>query len=274
MESYELREFGEKILSLRNFFMNLAAKESRIYRLGYHTVAGWDEYKEIQEIKFETKMHAFVDTLEHVDARLCEQNKVVIDQGYKALEIFSRIKVNVDIAGKKSHPMDAILPFAIYRNRKIAKSTLKEFASIQDIVVVLDKLRELIRFSSDVSARHFNGDNEIFKPSNVDGQKVIQHIDQAIGLIEQSLPLTNEKKEALLDYLFEVKKEMAKSMPSWRKVVGALVIAATITSGMSDVSQAYGNIKSALDHIMGFSVVRNVPSWTRALPFPNDGEPE
>lgn len=274
MESYILIGFGKEILSLRNFFMHLATKESRTYLLGYRAVAHWDEYKEIQEVKFERKMHAFVDTLKNIDARLYEQNKDVVNQGYRALEIFARIRVNVDIASKKSHPMDAIPFFAIYRNRKIAKSIFKEFISIQDIIIDLDKLGELIQFSIDIYARHYRGDDEIFKPSNVDGKKVIQHIDEAINIIERRIPLTKEKGGALLVYLFEVKAEMSREQPSWRKIVGALVIATAIISGISDASQAYNNIKSALDHIMGSSVVRDIPAWTRALTSPNDDEPE
>lgn len=139
MDSYALGKFGEEILSLRNLFMNLATKESRIYFRGYRAVANWDEYKEVEEIKFERNLRAFVDTLEHIDARLYEQNKDVIDQGYEALEIFARVKVNVGIASKKSHSMDAIPFFSVYRNRKVAKSILKEFISIQDIIIVLDR---------------------------------------------------------------------------------------------------------------------------------------
>lgn len=274
MKYFELREFGEEIFSLKDFFMNLATEEGRVHLLGYRVVANWDEYKAVEEIKFERKMHAFVDTMEHMDARLFEQNKRIVDQGYGALEIFARVKVNVGIASKKSHILDAIPFFAVYRNSKMAKSILKESGSIQDIIIVLDRLGELIKFSSDICARHYHGDNEVFEPSNIDRQKVVQHIDQAIDMIEHRVPLSNEKRKALLCYLFEVKEEISETRPSWRKVVGALVIAATITGGIADASQAYDSIKSALDHIMGFSIVRDIPEWTRALPFPSVDGPE
>ena len=102
-------------------------------------------------------------------------------------------------------------------------------------------------------------DDEVFKPSNLDSEKIIIYIENAILDIENNAPLPKEQKEELIEYLYKTKTELAEKRTSWNKVVGGLVIVAALLSGISDTPQAYDNVNKAIHYILGTSVEKHIP---------------
>jgi hypothetical protein len=114
--------------------------------------------------------------------------------------------------------------------------------------------------------KRWSHDSDVFKPSNLSEEKIILLIEAAISAIEDNSPLSTEDKKQLIEYLYKAKSEFSSDHPSWNKIVGALVIAAAITSGIADSSGAYENIDKAIRYILGTSIEHHMPT-ERKLPL-------
>lgn len=90
-------------------------------------------------------------------------------------------------------------------------------------------------------------------------------------VIIQNASLAADDKKQLLEYLEHTKLELAETNPSWKKIVGALVIVAALLSGLADAPQAYENVSKAIQHILGTSVERHLPRQLPALPDARGG---
>jgi hypothetical protein len=75
----------------------------------------------------------------------------------------------------------------------------------------------------------------------------------------------------LLETLDNTKVELAKINPSWKKIVGALVIVATLLGGLADTPQAYENVSKAIQYILGASVEHHLPKQLLPLPEARGG---
>lgn len=80
-------------------------------------------------------------------------------------------------------------------------------------------------------------------------------------------------KKQLIEYLYKAKSEFSEKSPSWSKIVGALMIAAAITSGIADAPGAFKNIDTAIKYILGTSIEKHIPKQVPLLMLKNP-EPE
>ena len=117
-----------------------------------------------------------------------------------------------------------------------------------------------------------NADDEVFKPSNVHPDRVVQLIDDALLQIEAVTTLAPEEVLRLKNYLVEAKKEALSSKPSWARIIGALVIVAAITSGLADAPGAAKTVKEAIEYILGTSISKPLQKYLP--PAPDNGQPE
>ena len=117
------------------------------------------------------------------------------------------------------------------------------------------RLGSLLRLLFEREVQRHQSDDEIFKPSNVDIDRVLDYIDQALSYIKKEMPNHDYTVHITL-YLESTKRELIDERPSWKNVVGTLVIVATILGGVAAAPEAYRNVKAALDHILGTSVER------------------
>ena len=92
------------------------------------------------------------------------------------------------------------------------------------------------------------------KQSNLDCQKISIEIDTAITVLKSEQGLRPQEREKLIEYLREAKDELSKNDVSWRKVIGALVIASTLLGGIAIAPQAAENIGNAINYILGTSL--------------------
>ncbi|MGL5004135.1 MAG: hypothetical protein ACRDAM_14445, partial [Casimicrobium sp.] len=107
-------------------------------------------------------------------------------------------------------------------------------------------------------------DDEIFKPSNLKADSVLDLIDHAIAEIQSATSISPTERKRIEGYLHEAKKQASSTSPSWPKIVGALVIVAAVTSGIADAPNATKNIKEAIEYILGTSV--EPPTQRRLAP--------
>ena len=133
--------------------------------------------------------------------------------------------------------------------REIARKTLVSIARLNNAIQTIIQKYESIQ----------NNDDEIFKPSNINKDAIIEYLDQAIIGIEKAT-IQKEEKQKLIIYIKETRTEVIKESTTWKNVIGALVITAAIISGIADAEGAYKNINKAITHIMGSSIQKTIPS--------------
>lgn len=145
----------------------------------------------------------------------------------------------------------------------------EELVSLQKTIINLRRLKGLTNICCEILSSKGGSDDEVFKPSNVKPDRVIDLIDMAIAEIENISSISPTERVRIEGYLNEAKKEAANTSPSWSKIVGALVIAAAVTSGIADAPNAAKNIKDAIEYILGASVEKPLQKY---LPPPAENE--
>lgn len=137
----------------------------------------------------------------------------------------------------------------------------------------LEKVRALCRRASSLLRAKEESDDEVFKPSNVRSDRVVELIDAALTQIQESTSLAPEETERLEAYLSEARSEALSDTPSWSKVVGALVIVAAVTSGLADAPGAAKTVRDAIEYILGTSVQKSLQKYLPAPSEKSDAEP-
>lgn len=278
MDYQNLSDFIGEIITLEDFFTEFAAREEEVLTRGMRRVANWESYQQSVEIlkNFETKIHEYQAFLRPIDKSLYER-VVALTTESKLVESIVGIEVSLRIATQReklnfTSELANILLFQLpYISNAIRRKKLfsEEVIPIQKLLVAIGRLKNLVGISKDVYIHQWSHDSDVFKPSNLDDEKIITFIEEAITCIESKSSLPKEDKKQLAEYLYKAKSEFSADRPSWNKVVGALVIAAAITSGIADSSGAMENIDAAIKYILGTSVEKYVPN-----PVPLLKEPE
>ncbi|MEW8256464.1 MAG: hypothetical protein AB2747_19045 [Candidatus Thiodiazotropha taylori] len=282
MNYLNLDDFIEEINALEDFFTDFAAREEEVLTRGMRRVANWDSYQRAVEILkvFETRIYEFQAFLRPIDKSLYERVVALITDS-KLVESIVGIEVALRIATQRqklrlgSELANTFLFQLPYISNAIRRRKLfsEEVIPIQRLLVAIGRLKSLVGISKDVYIHQWSHDSDVFKPSNLDDEKIITHIEEAILCIEQQSSLQEEDKKQLFEYLYKAKSEFSEDRPSWNKIVGALVIAAAITSGIADSSGAMENIDSAIKYILGASVEKHIPNPVPLLEQP-DKEPK
>ena len=94
-------------------------------------------------------------------------------------------------------------------------------------------------------------DDEVFKPKDIDLKEITHYLDNALIILSENNTIKISIKESLIHYITETQTELKKVSPSWKKIVGGIVIVAAILSGIADAPTALENIKNAYSSIMG-----------------------
>lgn len=286
MDYHDLEKFQKEIELIEQFFIELAAREDEVLTFGLRRIAKWSSFEAIQKIlpAFESKIHELLAFLRPINKQLFE-NVQELTQEAKLVESITSIQVALRIAAERQSlgvrgeiitTFFLHLPYisSMFRKRRMFS---EEVVSIQKILVALGRLRNLAKMAGETYIRRWSRDSDVFRPSNLDEEKIINHIENAIHEIEHSSPLPEDEKRQLTEYLYKAKSELAEDKPSWNKIVGALVIAAAITSGIAAAPQAYKNIDAAIKYILGTSIERHIPSTIPLLDRPrpkgNDEDP-
>lgn len=268
MDYHDLDSFQKEISLVETFFTELAAREDEVLTFGIRKATQWESFEAIQEIlpEFEARVLEFLAFVRPVDKKLHDSVQVLVQQS-QLPESVASVQVSLRIAserkslGMKGELINTFLFHLPYFSNLVRKRRIfsEEVVSIQKILVALGRLRNLVKTAGETYIRRWSRDNDVFRPSNLDDEKIIQHIEIAITEIEQNSALPEDEKKQLIEYLYRAKSELAEDRPSWNKIIGALVIVATITGGIATAPQAYENIDAVIKYILGTSVKRYIP---------------
>lgn len=275
MEWYEIRAFAEGLAAIEQFFIEIAANEERLLTFGFERALLLPSAEKAHEAlkTFHEDFSALKRLVLRID-RVLGQELEQLDSDGKLVEQISLISLKLRVSQARQ-PMSATIgtinlwrtyiPFMFNSTR--SKSLFgDEPVSLHKTIINLGRLRGLTHVFSDLLSKREISDDEIFKPSNVKPDRVIDLIDTALEEIERLSSLSPSERVRVQGYLHEAKKEALSSNPSWPKLLGALVIVAAITSGLADAPNAAKNIKDALEYILGTSVERPLQKY---LPVPH-----
>lgn len=288
MQWFEIGEFIDSLKNIEMFVSELAAREAELRYSGIGSSKLWASYGEARKSfeGFDRKLYELVRLSKHVDRGLYEQIKEILDSSSLA-EGVSQISVSIRVAERRRETivamrkaatsiLDVLVAFA--ERMTLAKISQGKGLFFSDFEVSLSRilvaLNRLIPLSEEVEGKYFNiyhGEDEIFKPANINIENITNYIEFAINEISDSPEVGLGQKEDILKYLDEVRLELADETPKWRKIVGALVIVSTILSGLAVAPQAIENVQKAVTEILGTSV--KVPS-TRSIPKLGGGDQE
>lgn len=271
MESYEVSFFAENVAAIEKYFVALAANEEDIRVFGFRAALHLDGAEEALKalstftedyssfrLEIARSGKTFMQELEHIDSQgKFSEQVALVSLRLRMAQAKRRERVNFAAAIART--------FNLSSN---SKSVFGESQVSLDLAIIsLEKLRALARRTSARLRVKEQGDDEVFKPSNVRAERVIELIDAAIAQIEGSSSLAPEESERLRTYLSEARSEAHAEKPSWTKIVGALVIVAAVTSGLADAPGAAKTVRDAIEYILGTSIAKPLQNY---LPPPTE----
>lgn len=109
-------------------------------------------------------------------------------------------------------------------------------------------------------------DEDFFKPSNVDIECVNELIESALEFLQSDTFTPKPVKKEISEALGSARLELTQKIPNWRKIIGALVIASTILSGVASAPEALEVIQNAIKEILGTSIENVAPLERRPSP--------
>jgi len=276
MEFYEITSFVGSMKKIEKFLSELAARDSELRYAGIGRARLWTSYKEAETSfeGFDRNLYELVRLSKFVDRGLSERieklaNSAELAEGIAHISVSIRIaelRHNTAIAVRKAATtaFDVLLGFAqaFVPGSASRREGFVAFHSDLSLSKILVALSRLIPLAEDVSDKHYRrslSDDELFKPSNVNTESIGTYIQDAVVIISGSPELGPETKQRLLQYLHEIKTELASESPRWKKIVGGLVIVSTILSGLAVAPQAVQNVQKAVTEILGTAAEKFYP---------------
>ncbi|MCI0565537.1 MAG: hypothetical protein MN733_44300 [Nitrososphaera sp.] len=267
MEVYEIGEFSERIQNIERFIIEFAAADGNLLTHDFRGAARLPSYEDAMSAiqSFPEDFVSLQRILAVLDKTLA--SNLMLESGLR--DQLSLLQLRLRIASLKK-PMTfgrALLNRMIspVRRRFRVSRTLYDAESI---LIDLGKVRAISKLAQELCGWRQYIDDDVFKPSNVNSDRVIELIDTAISQIEQASAVPPTQRDRMLGYLQEAKREVVSIRPSWSKIVGALVIVAAITSGLADAPDAAKTLREVIEYIMGKSVEQ--PLQRYLSPPPNE----
>lgn len=269
----QLNEFITDLEVLEKTFYKIAANidEMEIYGLRY--MSRWLDLDMLLPC-----LEGFTENVTHltrvseiVDSKIYKSIDSILEET-KIEDVISRFKVRIHIS-LNGRNISLLRPlYILIRAISKAFGVSKQVtlfsninAEIEDLLSAINRLKNQVKLLLKTYESYKDNDDEIFKPSNLDIRFITKEIDAAIVQVSASSDLNAEQKTKLNQYLNEAKTELTKTAPSWRKIIGALMIASTLIGGVNDLPGAVDNIKNAIAHIIGKGVYKE-QSKELALP--------
>ena len=127
---------------------------------------------------------------------------------------------------------------------------VKVLSSLHRLISLVEILQKKIASFDDKNRR------------DIDKELLIKLLNNALSELEFSKSHDPNAKISI-NYIQEAKLELGKKTPSWKKIIGAITVAATITAGVAVYPDATKNLNSALDYLFekveSVSIERNSP---------------
>lgn len=276
MEVKEIKEFTRSMTQIESFLSELAARDSELRYMGLGSAKLWQSYEEASASfsGFDRKLHELIKLSKFIDTDL--HNRISeISSSSKVAEGITQIAVTVKVAERRREReiamrkvatsfADALLAITskmfsanISANRGL---TFKDFdVSLSQILIGLNRLIPLAKEAEEMYEAKKLGDDEIFKPANINIESINIYIENTLNIVSLSPGIGPETKAKVLEYLEDIRLELAEKTPRWKKVVGGLVIVSTILGGLAVAPQAIENVQKAVHEILGTSIEKSYP---------------
>jgi hypothetical protein len=287
MDTWEVSSFVQDLKTLRDFFVQLEVRAEELRYRGLGAVRHWDDFAAVQILlpTIERKMSGTLKLARFADKDIYERLAQVVNSGHLvsgtldllvALKVAdTRSSVGTQVVRLTSSVFDAmslvisstVSLFGVNAgSRRSVFASIEQEVSVRQTLVQLERTISLVEELYDIlSSREFL-DEDFFKPSNVDIERVNQLLEQALSLIEADAFTPIDAKREIAAAVGNARLELVQTSPNWRKIIGALVIASTILSGIAAAPQALDVIQTAIKEILGTSIENVVPLQRRPAP--------
>jgi hypothetical protein len=256
------------------FFREIMKYESEINLWGFSLVRRWDYYHEVDIIlqNVDSLIAQLIEVSRILDRDSCESIQSIIEASNfldSIGRVYVSLKIEIESFSLFSFPIfPSMVDFysKLLWRRPRRHSFFEVYATpIQELLLTLRRLISQAKSLRSAYINKLQSDDELFRPSNIDRKVVGNYIERAV-LIIQSSSLAEKEKKGLLKHLEYTKGELSKTQPSWKKVIGALVIVSTLLGGFADAPEAFDNIGKAIQYILGASVEYQLPRQLPVLP--------
>lgn len=287
MEAWELSSFADDLKALRNFFVRLEVHAEELRYRGLGAVKQWAEFEFMLELlpTIEKKMSAALKTARFVDRDIYNRLSQIADTGHLisgTLDLLVALKIaetrsnfRTQVVRVSASLVDslaaAILSISSLfgvsaRNRQNVFASIEQKISVRQTLVQLERTISLIESLHDFVWEKNIRDEDFFKPSNVDIERVNELIESALEFLQSDTFTPKPVKKEISEALGSARLELTQKIPNWRKIIGALVIASTILSGVASAPEALEVIQNAIKEILGTSIENVAPLERRPSP--------
>lgn len=266
METYEIYQLGDDLESIENFLLDVISNDKKIRRNGLSEVLHLDSFEETSEAlsTLEAKFSNFSKTANIISPSIGAKFDDLI-KGSDLSKASAEISVSLKIAKRSENnhsPEDPILRFVRALSRRyfgnietgspflLGKSQI----DIKGLLIDIERISPIVTSLRHEMYARIENDFETFKPSNVSIENVNVFIQNALSIVSKTDAISLETKENVEEYLRDIKAELARDKPAWKKVVGALVIVSAILGGLAVAPDALENVRDALHEILGASI--------------------
>lgn len=257
MHYYEITKFLEKIDKLIAFYTNIAANEDNIYLFGWKRILLSEEWIAVSEIlqSIGTDAYGILKICRSISTQLHDELDVIFYDN-KLITTLTTSYVTIDIESKKSIPLPlqtTINMIVNFLSKSFAKRSKDLFntVNLHELIASLHRVRQISGIAKEQLL--FLEDDSIFTYSHINPNTILDYIDNAIrGISAAYIP--EDQKQKIIIQLIQTKQDIAEKSTPWKKIVGSLLIIASLLSGISDAPQAFDNVNKAINHIIGKAV--------------------
>lgn len=266
METYEIYQLVDDLKNIENFLLDIISNEKKIRRHGLSEVLRLESYEETSDAlsTLEAKLSNFSRTANIINPDIGAKFDSLIKES-DLPKASAEISVSLKIAKRTESSSlfeKSIFSFAAALSRRYlgdveAGSPFllgKTHIDIKGILIDIERISPILTNVRNEIFDRTESDFEAFKPSNVSIDSVNLYIQNALSIVSSRDSISLETKKNVEEYLRDIKAELARDKPAWKKVVGALVIVSAILSGLAVAPDALENVRGALHEILGTSI--------------------
>lgn len=267
MDINDLALFRHNLHQLQDILFELTIRQDEIELHGLRPVL---EELSIPETLFDEVSANLVRLLrssEYIDFRIAEELKQLVTET-KIQDAITELAIKLRVAKQRRVRHGVFYPiFNSFRSigfvffgknpSKIDELVAKTLTGVSRLLPTLEALET-------IELNRTADDDGVFKPSGIDPRIVVARIDAAIQAVQEADNIDTVQRVALITYLETAKTETKKEAPLWQKIVGILVITATILQGIAAAPDAVKNLHQALQYITGAASIP-APSPTLML---------
>lgn len=244
---------------LQQILIDLSVREEEIGSRGFSPVIVELNISDELFNEVAAQLIRLMRSAESFDPTMIESLKELV-RTTNVQDALPKMGVMLRIAKNKKRRSRSLLDFLLQRiDNRIDPFHSGSETSIPKTLDAVSKLLPALKALEEIELNRQADDDPLVKPSRVDRTVVGNKIDAAIDAVTSAEGLDEMQRATLVRYLTEAKAETKKERPIWKKVIGALVITATVLQGIAAAPTAVSNLKEAVQYITNASLEPRFP---------------